>query len=166
MTRLPADYVWGVDVAVSKVAFGFAALGWTTVESETVHFDRELRGGRRLGLMDRRLRMWARNTAKVFPPVAVFVEQPSGRWRNPELAYAAGVVQAALFEALGVEVVTITSGEWKKATVGTGKATKQQVGAWVRRFVDPDVFDEDQCDAVGIAFAGRLRVCVGEKEAA
>lgn len=160
------DYVWGVDVAVSKLAFGFAALGWTTVESEPLHFDRELRGGRRLGLMDRKLRMWARNTATTFPPVAVFVEQPSGRFRNLELAYAAGVVQAALFEALGVEVLTITSGEWKRAAVGNGKASKPQVGAWVRRRVDGDVFDEDQCDAVGIAFAGRLRVSVGEAVAA
>ena len=163
--NIPKDYVWSVDVAMSKLAFGFAGVGWQSVEVESLHINGDYSDGRRLGLIDRQVRIYARQVESTFPPVAVFVEQPSRRFPKPQLSYAAGVVQAALYETLGVEVLTITSGEWKKATVGVGNATKAQVGAWVRRHC-PDVFDEDECDAYAMAWAARGRVTVTPRQEA
>lgn len=160
---VPRDYVWSVDVAMTKLAFGFAALGWESVEVECLYTGDEHRDGRRLGLIDRQVRIYADQVRCVFPPVTVFVEQPSGKFIKPPLYYAVGVVQAALFETLDVEVITITSGEWKKATVGVGNATKAQVGAWVRKH-DPDIFDQDQADAYAIAWAARRRVQIGDEQ--
>jgi Holliday junction resolvasome RuvABC endonuclease subunit len=81
-----------------------------------------------------------------------------------QLTYATGVVQAAMFEALGVPVFTVPSSAWKRRTVGVGNATKSQVRAWVDR-LGVEVGDQDQADAVAIALAGRAMVRAGSWEA-
>lgn len=159
------EWVWAVDLAMSRLAFAFADLASQDVEVETLHIDSEFRDGQRLGLIDRQVRIYAQQVAPTYPPVVVFVEQPSGRFPKPQLSYAAGVVQAALHETLGCSVLTITSGEWKKQTVGVGNATKAQVGKWVRDR-NPDVFSQDEADAYCIAYAGRMRVSIEGRAAA
>lgn len=158
-------FVWGVDPAVSRIAFAFAPLdiGQPTVESLVI--DSEAREGQRLGWLDRQLRIRARQLVSEFPPEVVWVEQPSGRHRNLTLAYAVGVIQAALFETLAVPVWTIPSSKWKRATVGTGNATKFQVGAWVYE-QGGDFNGQDEADAYAIAAAGRAMVLTGEWSAA
>jgi Holliday junction resolvasome RuvABC endonuclease subunit len=160
-----AEYVWGVDSAVSKVAFGFASMEWTTVEVEALHVDTDAREGERLGLLDRQVRIYAEQVMNTFPPVCVWIEQASGRYVNQPLIQAIGVISAALYETLRCPVWSMPSGKWKKQALGVGNATKPQIGAWVRRH-DPDVFDQDLCDAYAIAYAGRAILKSGQWEAA
>lgn len=158
---MTAEWVWGIDPAVSRLAFAFAPVDGGSIEVETLHTATDATEGERLGLLDRQVRIAARQLAGSYPPAVVWVEQPSGRWRNLTLAYAVGVVQAALYEALQVPVWTIPASAWKLRTVGVGNATKPQAMAWVRR-LGVEVDGQDEADAVGIAVAGRAMLCAGE----
>lgn len=151
------EYVWAVDVAVSRLAFAFAPLEAGPISVETLMLDGEAREGQRLGWMDRRVRLYAHKAAVSYPPSCCWVEQPTGRFPKPQLMYAAGVVQAALFEALGVPVWTIPVATWKKRTVGAGNATKAQVATWVAA-QGATVDGQDEADAYAIGAAGRAMV--------
>jgi Holliday junction resolvasome RuvABC endonuclease subunit len=157
--------VWAVDPGLSRLAVAFAAAAGETIAVETLITRTTEREGARLGLLDRQLRIAARQWAVRWPPACVWVEQPSGRFTNVQLVYAVGVVQAALFEALAVPVWTIASSAWKRRTVGAGNATKPQVRAWVDR-LRIGVRDQDEADAVAIACAGRAMLVAGTWDAA
>ena len=149
-----SEFVWAVDPGLSRLAVAFADITAMGVAVETLVTRTTEREGARLGLLDRQLRIAGRQWASRFPPVAVWVEQPSGRFTNLQLAYCCGVVQAALFEALACPVWSIASSAWKRRTVGVGNATKPQVSAWVER-LGVDVVSHDEADAVAMACAGR-----------
>ena len=149
-------FVWGIDPAVARLAFAFAPVDGGPIEVETLTTAGDATEGERLGLLDRQVRIFARQRAADLPPAVCWVEQPSGRFRNLPLTYAVGVVQAALFETLGVPVWTIPSSTWKQRTVGVGNATKAQVMTWAERVATVD--GQDEADAVGIAHAGRAMV--------
>jgi Holliday junction resolvasome RuvABC endonuclease subunit len=162
---MPLDYVWGVDPALSRLAVAFAPADGGSVEVSTLQTDTELREGQRLGLLDRQVRIWARQLAGDWPPSVVWVEQPSGRYRNLPLTYAVGVVQAALSETLAVPVWMIASSAWKARTVGAGNASKAQVSAWVAAR-GADLASQDEADAYCIAVAGRAMLLARSWEAA
>lgn len=151
---MTAEFVWGIDPAISRLAVAFADTDSDSVEVETLITATDAREGERLGLLDRQVRIWARQLADRYPPAVVWVEQPSGRFRAPQLVYAVGVIQAAVYETLRCPVWTIPSSTWKARTVDRGNATKDQVRAWVDH-LDVDVRDQDEADAVTIAVAGR-----------
>jgi len=159
------EHVWGVDPAVSRLAFGFAPVDGGPIVVETLFTGSAAREGQRLGWLDRQVRIAARQLAAEFPPACVWVEQPSGRFRNLALAYAVGVVQAALFEALGAPVWTVPSSTWKQRTVGAGNASKAQVAAWVTA-QGADFASQDEADAYAIAAAGRAMMVAGDWRAA
>lgn len=147
-------WIWGVDVAVSHLSVGFADMDSDRVRVRSLLTGNDTRQGERLGLLDRQLRIWGQQLAGEFQPHVIFVEQPVGKFTHPTLLYACGVVQAALFESLGVPVWTIPSGRWKKATVGPGNATKPQVAAYAA--AQGWTFDsQDEADAQCTAVAGR-----------
>lgn len=152
-----SEWCWAVDPHVSHLAFAFAELGGQErVHVERLIVDSGTRGGQRLGWLDRQVRIFANMTAANYPPACVWVEQPSGRWRNLTLIYAVGVVQAAMFETLACPVWTIPPSTWKQRTVGRGNATKEQVQAWVAaRAPGLGSPDEHLCDAFAMACAGR-----------
>jgi Holliday junction resolvasome RuvABC endonuclease subunit len=158
------EHVWGIDPAISRQAVAFAPVDGGPVEVRTLLTDSEAREGQRLGWLDRQLRIAARQWAAEYPPACVWVEQPSGRFRNLGLVYATGVVQAALFETLACPVWTMPSSTWKRRTVGAGNATKPQVLAWVTR-LGVDVASQDEADAVAIAGAGRAMLLARSWEA-
>jgi len=160
---MSASYVWGVDMAVSRLAFACAERGRQHVEVQTLITANDATEGERLGLLDRQTRIFAKQLAAEYPPHVAWVEQPSGRHRNLQLAYATGVVQAALFEVLGVPVWTLPSSTWKEKTVGAGNATKPQVAAWAQTIAPFD--GQDEADAIGIAVAGRAMVEAGRWDA-
>jgi hypothetical protein len=110
------EFVWGVDPALSRVAVAFAPVGGGRPRVMTLVTGSDAREGQRLGWLDRQVRIAARQWAGSYPPACVWVEQPSGRFRNLQLAYATGVIQAALFEALACPVWTIPSSTWKHRT--------------------------------------------------
>lgn len=162
---MTSEHVWGVDVATAHLAFAFADLESDTVAVETLITRTTEREGARLGLIDRQLRIYGAQMATRFPPACVWVEQPSGFRRIPQLSYVTGVVMAALFETLACPVWSISSGAWKKRTVGVGTATKLQIQAWVER--QRIVFDgEHEADAAAIACAGRAMFSARSWEAA
>lgn len=161
-----SEFVWAVDPAVSRLAFAFADVASPAVDVETLITRCDAREGERLGLMDRQVRIYARQAAGRYPPACVWVEQASGRFPNPQLAYSVGVVQAAIFEALGgIPVWTMPSGTWKRRTVGRGNATKPQVRAWVQA-LGVAARSQDEADAVAIACAGRAMLLGRSWEAA
>ena len=157
-------YVWGVDPSLAIQAVAFADVDSPSVDVRTLITRTTEREGARLGLLDRQLRIAARQWAGEFPPEVVWVEQPSGRFTNLQLVYACGVIQAALFETLAVPVWSIPSGAWKRRTVGVGNATKPQVRAWVDG-LGVAVDSQDEADAVAIACAGRAMLLSGSWEA-
>lgn len=148
------EFVWGIDPQVREIAFAFADTSNRDVEVETLFVDTDEREGKRLGWLDRQLRIYAGQAARRFPPAVVWVEQPSGRYDNLQLKYAVGVIQAALFETLACPVWTIPVAKWKQRSVGRGNANKQTVAGWVHR-LDPDVASQHEADAFCIAWAGR-----------
>jgi Holliday junction resolvasome RuvABC endonuclease subunit len=161
----PEEYVWGVDVAVQHLAFAFAPVDNGPIVTETLTAGTDAREGQRLGLLDRQVRIYAQQVAVSFPPQCVWVEQPTGRFPKPQLMYAAGVVQAALFEALACPVWTIPVATWKQRTVGKGNATKSDVFAWATGRL-PAIESQDEADAYCIAAAGRAMLNARSWEAA
>lgn len=161
------EHVWGVDVALSRLAFACVALDSGAVSARTLFTGSGATEGERLGLLDRQARVFARQLAGDSPPAVVWVEQPSGRHRALQLTYCTGVVQAALFEAVGVPVWTIPSSAWKRRALGPGRgnATKAQVRAYVDA-LGIVVDGQDEADAVCIALAGAAMVSEGCWEAA
>lgn len=158
---LEPEWIWGIDVATAHLEFACVALdtigtAFDTVEIDTLITRTEERDGARLGLLDRQLRIYARQRASAYPPACVWVEQPAGKFVMPVLWYTVGVLQAALFETLACPVWTIPPGAWKKRTVGNGNATKAMVQAWLNGIAtDVEFRDEHQADAAAIALAGR-----------
>jgi Holliday junction resolvasome RuvABC endonuclease subunit len=163
--RLDSAFVWGVDPAISRLAFAFAPTPDGPIEVESLITANDATEGERLGLLDRQTRIFARQLAADYPPACCWVEQPSGHFRNLQLSYAVGVVQAALFETLSCPVWTIPSSAWKGRTVGSGNATKQEVAAWVEA-QGADFSGQDEADAYCIAAAGRAMLLAGEWSAA
>jgi Holliday junction resolvasome RuvABC endonuclease subunit len=160
-----SEYVWGVDPGLRCIAVAFADVDSDAVSVRTLVTRTEEREGARFGLLDRQLRIAARQWAGSFPPPCCWIEQPSGRFSNLQLSYAVGVIQAALFETLACPVWTVPSSAWKRRTCGRGNATKDDVRAWVER--RGIVFDaQDEADAIAIASAGRAMVRAGSWDAA
>jgi Holliday junction resolvasome RuvABC endonuclease subunit len=159
-----SEFVWAVDPGLSRLAFAFAAVEDEAVEVETLITRTVEREGARFGLLDRQLRIYARQAAGRYPPACVWVEQPSGRFSNLQLSYAVGVIQAALFEALACPVWTVPPSAWKKRSVGVGNASKLQIASWVRAS-GIEVEGQDEADAVAIACAGRAMLLARSWEA-
>lgn len=149
------EFVWAVDPQVSYLAFAYAPVGDGLIEVETLITRCEWHEGERLASIHRQVEIFGRQAAGSFAPACVWVEQPIGTHPKPQLMYVAGVVQAALFEALGgVPVWTVPTSTWKKNSVGYGNASKEQVRAWVLR-QDQRPATQDECDAYAMACAGR-----------
>jgi len=158
------EHVWAVDPALARLAFAFAAVDSDAVAVESLITRSDAREGARFGLLDRQVRIYARQAAGRYPPACVWIEQPSGRFRNLQLTYAVGVLQAALFETLACPVWTVASSAWKRRTIGVGNASKAQVAAWVDR-LGVEVDGQDEADAVAIACAGRAMLAARSWEA-
>jgi Holliday junction resolvasome RuvABC endonuclease subunit len=162
------SYVWGVDCAVTHVSFAFAQHPTGPIHVDSLLADSEFREGERLGLLDRQIRIRCSQLRVTYPPSVVWVEQPSGRFPNPQLYYATGVIQAALYESLGCPVWTIPSGKWKAASVGKGTASKAEVMRWATLHRGGEFASQDDADAYCIAVGGRriLQTGLWDAEAA
>lgn len=135
----PADelWVWGVDVSTKRIAIACHGPDSTVRLRE---YGAKLRTGARLSEIYAAVVVLARDIAEARPPLFVWVEQPAayGRMPEPQLMYAVGVAQAAIYAALEqrhehpTEVRTIAVAEWKKRAVGHGNAKKYQVLDWAK----------------------------------
>jgi Holliday junction resolvasome RuvABC endonuclease subunit len=163
----PSGFVWAVDPGVGRVAFAFAPVDGGLVRAETLRTDSQARDGRRLGWLDRQVRIAARQWAGDLPPAGCWVKQPAPPSFHEllPLAYAAGVVQAALFETLGCEVLTMRSFTFRRWAMGAPRASRADVLAWVTLQGVP-VRSQDEANAVAVALAGRAMLLSGSSEMA
>jgi hypothetical protein len=172
---------WGVDGSTVRLS-----VAYVTPEGargvRTVPFARA-DGPARLSEIYRETRLFAlhRDDAQMrgdLPvPGLVLVEQPSGTMENPNLSYAVGVIQAALYDGLysalgrAVRIETCTSGHWKKVACGRGNLYKPKtltgaepygVLTWARQNGYAGS-SWDEADAWGIAEAARREVALEER---
>lgn len=123
---------WGLDPSTLRVVIAGVATGeagpvrWVRTEP-FAKTDGVARLGEIHGVTYETVRALARVST---PPGLVMVEQPSGKIDNPQLVYAVGVIQAAVWTALRdsfgqpVRVETCTSSWWKARACGRGNISK------------------------------------------
>lgn len=150
----PDHWIWGIDLSTTAVD-----LVVVNHQGEYQHIPSLARGTvtvpeRLLAQLDQTTQ-FATAMASHFPPLAVYVELPTGLHPNPPLMMACGVVQAALERALQTQphrvgIHTIAVSAWKKAAVGNGNASKEAVLAWARA-LGYDGDRQDGADALGVA---------------
>lgn len=127
---VPADRSawWGVDPGTQRVSIACVD-GEGRRDVRTASFA-GLSGGARLAEIFQVTRALAASLVDLWtPPGLVLVEQASGQSENPELVYAVGVIQAAVYEGLcdrigPVQLETVTSSWWKKRACGRGDIRK------------------------------------------
>lgn len=150
------DVVYGVDVSTKAIAFASLPEGRTRTLSVAAK-----PGIRRLAVAYPAIYGFVRALATSDPPVAVWIEQPTGRHPKPSLGNMAGVAAAAIYNALhdhyGLEcpVFFIAVSEWKKAATGKGNATKDEVSVWASNVFGKKARTEDESDALAIGYAGQ-----------
>lgn len=170
----PSQVVWGVDTRTHRIAFG-ASDGRTC----SVDIPKRLRGAERLAKI--RTATWhlAREFADGSPPLCVFVEEPRGKHRKTEhaMVQVVGVVQEAIYASLEtlyaypVSIYEVQVAQWKKAALGIGSASKEDVMAWADEVATEcglieGPANQDCADALAIAVAGRSMVASEEGKAA
>jgi hypothetical protein len=170
---------WGVDPSTTRVSVAYVwregARGVRTVPFARVE------GPARLSEIYAQTRFIAADLVTTrfgaFPtPGLVLVEQPSGKMENPNLSYAVGVIQAALYDGLysalgrAAQIETCTSSWWKKRACGRGNLYKPKRGdpepygvlTWARQNGYAGA-SWDEADAFGIAEAARREVALEER---
>ncbi len=160
MTPAPS-WVWGVDVAVARLDFSFIDENGAFQVNHLV-VDPALKGAARLAALFNSTYDFAGNVARCFPPLIVYVEQPTGAHSNPALDHATGVARASIYRALSgvfkypvsVELVAVSS--WKKLVLGSGSADKAQVAEWAAELGYSGV--QDGADALGIGACAALEL--------
>jgi Holliday junction resolvasome RuvABC endonuclease subunit len=119
----------------------------------------------RLNLIRARCLTVSQAWAQHFPPVAVYVERPTGKHASPILTMAAGATLMGFSDGLAdvfdhpVRAFLCAVSEWKKPVIGNGNASKELVMAWARgRGYDGD--RQDAADALAIAHFGAAECAV------
>jgi hypothetical protein len=174
---------WGVDSSTRGVSVAHvAADGAWGVRSATFA---PLEGPHRLSDIyaeTRRLVAPLRDLYSWPLPGLVLFEQASGAHDNPPLLYALGAIQAAVWDGLGTlapatRMEMVPSATWKKRATGRGdvyKPTKKKLGrrpvfedygvaVWARDELGYAGDSWDECDALGMAVAGRRLVTLEER---
>jgi hypothetical protein len=156
------EWVWGIDPSTRRVA-----IGWVGADRGAAVRDfGSKRGAMRLAHIYQETFDFALELAAERPPLAVWVEQASGARPNPQLLYAVGVIQAAVFAALSplqafpLSVDTIPSATWKKQATGFGRRTPDEYLAWAQT----NGYEGDDFDcaaALGVATAAGRMISFG-----
>ena len=168
--RAPANAIHlGVDPSTKRVAVGWQG------GAATRSFPTHVRGGARLSGIYRETRYFAADLCELLPgpPAFILVEQPSGKTPNPQLVYAVGVIQAAMFDGIWSKlgrqpwVETISSSEWRKLATGRGDAGYSNRGGKPElvRLARENGYQgssEDEAEAFLIALAARRLVRFAE----
>lgn len=153
MSSRPA--LWGIDVSTSfvDIAFVFEDGQWQTnrccLDKDTKRDPVE-----HLAVIDERWRQFAEAMVGHFPPVFVFVERPTGRFPQPQLVMAAGVIACGASAVTRVPVDWVAVASWKKACGLGGNARKEHVFEWARSLGLWSYAPQDAADALGVAAYG------------
>lgn len=164
----PGSSWWGVDPSTKRVSIGASLRDARHVDTRSFTSSA---GPRRLGLIYAETWHFTNVMAEHFWPGFVLVEQPSGKAPNPNLLYAVGVIQAAVYSALArlaqrdgfpwPVVETVPSATWKSLAIGPGWAKLDKAAGDILRLAREDGYDGDsldEADAWFIAKAARRTV--------
>jgi hypothetical protein len=173
VTAPPGACWWGVDSSTLRVSI--AARGEDFAHATTRSFPRA-QGPRRLAFIYAETYQFTLDSLGVTPsggfrywPGFVLIEQPSGKKPNPNLVYAVGVIQAAVYAALHgargdrpIPVVeTVPSATWKARGIGGPWQTLNKAAGDIIRLAREDGYtgqSEDEADAWFMAKAARRTV--------
>lgn len=149
---------WGVDPSTQRVSIAWANVdGWRGVETRS--FNPALRDGQRLDHIYAETYRLGSELVELRPsPELVLVEQPFGNNVPPVSYLAMGVIMLAAVRATGATVRSVPPPTWKRAALGKGNATKDEVLAWARSMAGYTGELYDESDALGIAEAALRRV--------
>ena len=172
---------WGIDPSTQRVSVAYSASidGEVRRDVRTVPFAPG-EGPARLSAIYDATRAFVVQCVSLdygaFPlPGVVLIEQPSGKMDNPNLSYAVGVIQAAVYDGLhdllarAPHIETVTSSHWKKVACGRGDLYKPksrsgyyEVLVWARRHGYAGS-SWDEADAMGIADCARREIALEER---
>lgn len=141
MTERKQLYVWGVDVSTKRIAISFISPDESRQGVVARDFPKDVETGARLSAIYQVTCDLVGELAELRPALIVFVEQPAayGRMPEPQLMYAVGCVQAAIYWELvdrnphPTAVRTIPVANWKKTAIGHGNAKKHHVLTWAKQ---------------------------------
>lgn len=152
----------GIDPASSKIAF-VAVVG--DEEYKTAYYKRlGTSGGHACSSAWHTTNLFLAVVHMTWPglPIYAYVESPvvgrAGVRSTMVQAFTSGAVQAALYDA-GCDPQGANVSSWKKAVIGKGNATKDDVADWLQ-LRRPDLFraaggNQDVVDAACIALYGQ-----------
>lgn len=157
--------VWGCDISTRRVAFGI----WPDRATYSLKLGGD--GTERLSQARALLHAELPKLAMKHPPLCVWIEAPAGKYLKPSLIRMCGVVECAIFDALGalyrypVPVYLVGPGQWRKHALGSGRASKADVMLWAMTEGQwgCDPANQDEAEALAIAAAG-YRMVDGAKE--
>jgi hypothetical protein len=152
-------WAWGIDPAAQGAWFAF-----TRPDTMPIHVGVEplKRKGSApipddLAELSARLRTFIPAMIEHYPPVAAYIEMPTGRYPNKRLDYAAGVITQHLATLCApARVHTVTPPGWKKVVLGAGQGLAPKEAVMARALelgYRPGVRGpvQDEADAVCIA---------------
>jgi Holliday junction resolvasome RuvABC endonuclease subunit len=148
-------WYWGCDVGLTRVTIGvLSATDSNYASRRTDGLATDLAG--KLLELGHEARTLALAMADLYPPAAIAVEMPFGKFRLTEFGAAFGVTVLGVSDAISevewpAPIWTTPVPEWKSATVGKGNASKDDVGEWVREELNVDAPSHDVSDALAIA---------------
>lgn len=159
MTVPDPAWVWGVDVASERLDLAFVHRGGA-FQINHVAVPPKLKGAARLAALHACVGQFTHVMRAFCPPLIVYVERPTGQHPNPALDHAAGVAQAAIYDALygyyphPVDVQLVAISDWKKKIGLSGNAGKPEVAAWAAALGWGGC--QDGADALGVAACAAL----------
>ena len=156
LMSVPGDWALGCDPHVAHACLAAASSREALAVPATAACSSQDDLVRRLDALYAAVRTQARRLARQMGgmPVCCVVERPIGRYPSPSLTMAAGVPGLALAHALPlVPVWQMSTGEWKRETVGNGTASKEAVAAWVADATGVMPGSDHEGDAMAMALA-------------
>ena len=158
------EFVWGIDLAGGRLDFGMVevhpatdGVRWRQWNHLALPAEPDL--GKRLLVMEGRLRTFCPALAGHFPPVAIVPEQPAGRVVHPSLWATWAIVTRTLRECFPDLLIArgITPSIWKKGVGLKGNAPKEDTLALARRLGYSGT-DHNEGEAVLIAEYAALQL--------
>lgn len=152
-----SEWCWGIDVAVGHLAFGFVQIDGRDHQPyrwNSVQIPKEPDLGERLLHHQARTESFVAAIREHFPPVAVVLELPTGRFPSPPLAGAWAATLMGLRRQLPQPYLLasdITPPMWKKGVGLKGNAGKEDVLAHAQAAYGYSGDSQDQADALCMA---------------
>lgn len=146
-------WFWGIDPSTVRISVAVVDPNGEKWQVRTHSFTRHpARSLERVECIRRETDQFLRTLAHVFLPAFVLVEEPGGKWVEPQLQYAVGAILSCVPIVGPGTLVPVST--WKLHGLGHGATKKPEILRWARRKGYEGNL-QDEADALGIAFACR-----------